>query len=251
MSNSPHGKRGGTRIAVAATAVVAGSAGLWAPSASAGIPSADGTVYACFYHHNGGSRPNGSVRVINYPTDKCKKHETLLSWKGALGAAGGSAGQGPQGPQGAQGPQGPAGGPQGPQGPAGAQGPQGPAGATTLVDGPQGPPGPQGATGATGPLGSITSYVISESADFDDTPTSGDHYFVTAFCTEGDIATGGGYNLGSDNGDWRADYAGPSDGTGIIGSGNPVAWTAEFTYVALSGTAVPSVYVVCSSSAAD
>lgn len=245
MSRFMSGRGRGVRLAATATAALAGTAGAWAPAAQASIPSADGTVYACYYHHDGGSRPNGSLRVINYPATKCGKHETLLSWPGALGPGGGTAGQGPQGPQGAQGPAGPAGGPQGPQGAVGPQGPQGPAGPTTIVDGPQGPPGPQG---VQGPAGTTTTYVVRvdvgvpQGGFVDDT-----NYSATAFCYGDDEATGGGFDLNGSYDEWETDYSVPSDDDGNPSSTNdiPRAWTAQFTYTQPSGTADPSVYVVC------
>lgn len=180
--------KAGRRAAVSAAALVAGAAGqmVATSAASASIPSANGTIFACYYHNPPGTaRADGTLRVIDYPTQHCEAHETLLKWKGARRGGsipGGAGAQGPTGPQGAQGPAGPAGGPQGPQGPqgaTGATGPQGPAGQTNVVDGPQGPQGAPGA-GAT--------YYEFNSA-------SGAQGLVEAFCDEGDVATGGGYAI--------------------------------------------------------
>lgn len=111
-----------------ALTIVAGSVAL------ASIPSADGTINACF------NDTNGNVRIVDDPSS-CRQHEVAISWnqQGTPGPAG------PPGPPGPAGPQGPAG-PAGAQGPSGATGPQGPAGT-------QGPAGADGAPGAQGPAG--------------------------------------------------------------------------------------------------
>ena len=97
---------------------------------------------------------------------------------------------GVQGPQGDPGPQGPKGdpGPQGLQGDPGPQGLQGDPGPIGL----QGPPGPDGAQGPQGPAGpSLASgwerIVGTPSADNESNRT------VTASCTSGKRAVGGGY----------------------------------------------------------
>ena len=70
------------------------------------IPSADGTIHACY------NPTNGNTRVVAAGT-KCRTHEKALVWN-QTGPVG------PQGPQGATGPAGPA----GPQGPAGQDAPK-------------------------------------------------------------------------------------------------------------------------------
>ncbi len=84
-------------IAVALFAVAGGVA-------YATIPDAGGVYHACL--------KNGSIRMIDSPTEQCKATETEITWSktGQPGPAG------PTGPAGAVGPAGPAG-PQGPQGP--------------------------------------------------------------------------------------------------------------------------------------
>lgn len=112
-------------VATASTVVVASAA------ASALIPSADGTITACYDNKTGAMRAVAS-------TGECDlRKETALTWNE----------RGPQGPAGPQGPQGPTGeyGPPGPPGPTGATGPTGPQGPS----GPQGPPGESGATTAS------------------------------------------------------------------------------------------------------
>jgi hypothetical protein len=115
-----------TKLKVAA-GVLAGavmSGGL----AFAAIPSADGTITACYTRNAGLLTARGSLRVVD-STSHCQSNETALSWS-------------ERGPQGPQGPQGVA----GDQGPQGAQGIQGPQGAP----GPTGPQGPAGAAGTSG-----------------------------------------------------------------------------------------------------
>ena len=95
---------------------------------------------------------------------------------GATGAAG------PAGPTGATGADGPA----GPTGATGADGPAGPTGAT----GAAGPAGPTGATGAPG--AGATGYLrITGTNSVDD---SSEPKTVTATCTGGRVAVGGGFN---------------------------------------------------------
>jgi len=112
--------------------------------AHAEIPSATGTLVAC-YKSNG-----GSLRLVD-DASQCNPSEKSVTWN-VVGPVGP---QGPAGPQGVQGPpgsQGPAG-PTGPQGPAGDPGPQG----ATGDPGPAGPVGPQGPTGNTANLSLSTS----------------------------------------------------------------------------------------------
>ena len=79
-------------------------------------------------------KDDGALRVIDYPTERCKSGEAFLRWNGwtwrGVGTAGSPAG--PQGPAGAAGATGPAG-PAGPQGPAGTAGPAGSSSGTERV----------------------------------------------------------------------------------------------------------------------
>jgi hypothetical protein len=122
-------------------------------AAVAAIPDGSGAIHGCYKDNS------GDLRVIDWPSDKCKKQETALSWSaqgtpGPAGPAGPQGATGPPGPAGAQGPAGPAGppGPAGAQGQTGATGAQGPAGPSGPA-GPAGPAGPQGPAGPPGPSG--------------------------------------------------------------------------------------------------
>ena len=97
-------------------------------------------------------KDDGALRVIDYPTERCKSGEAFLRWNGwtwrGVGTAGSPAGpQGPAGAAGATGPAGPAG-PQGPAGTAGAAGAAGSAGSAG-IQGPAGPTGPAGSSSGT------------------------------------------------------------------------------------------------------
>lgn len=152
---------------------------------------------------------------------------------GETGPQGLTGPQGPSGPQGETGPQGATGetgaqGPVGPSGPQGASGPQGPTGETGAQGpvGPSGPSGPEGPQGPEGPLASsdISTYVNSASGNFG--------AIATAYCDEGDVATGGGV----------------SSSTGVplaivlsepnTDEGTPTGWTG-------AALAPFNVYVVC------
>src|SRR4051812_30929539 len=91
----------GSRLRRAAKIVVPAGAALGAGAAiaAAAIPSADGTISAC-YQADGG----GSVRFVD-AAGNCSTNETSITWnqKGPAGA------QGPAGRAGAAGPAGPAG----------------------------------------------------------------------------------------------------------------------------------------------
>ncbi|HVY11044.1 MAG TPA: hypothetical protein VHB18_12960 [Mycobacteriales bacterium] len=225
MANS---SKAGRRAAVSAAALAAGAAGqMLAPlGAGASIPSANGTIYACYAHSN------GALRVIDYPSVHCARGETLLKWKGARrhGHLGAQGAQGAAGPQGAQGPAGPAGGPQGPQGAqgapgaTGAQGPQGAPGST--ADGPAGPQGPQGPPGS-GVAG--TYYVTNGSSGFQGT--------VVATCDGDDPATGGGWS--TDAYLSGVSFSGPTGAAAQTNS--PNGWAV--TYTGACGTV--TAYVVC------
>lgn len=142
------------------TAVIGGAAAtslvLIAAAAVAAIPSAEGTISACY------DLKLGIVRVIDAPTQKCTKFEKAISWNqrgpagapGVAGPAGADGVAGSAGADGAVGPVGPAGaaGEKGPGGVDGAQGPAGPSGATGPA-GADGVPGAPGLAGAAGPAG--------------------------------------------------------------------------------------------------
>jgi type VI secretion system Hcp family effector len=111
--------------------------GLLSAGAYAMIPDSAGVIHGCYDNH-------GSLRVINAPSESCKKSETAISWN-RTGPAGAPGLPGAQGPQGIAGPT-------GATGATGAQGIPGPTGATgaTGAQGPIGPAGPQGPPGASG-----------------------------------------------------------------------------------------------------
>ena len=129
-----------SRAVLAAVAVAATSAAIWATGAVA-TSSASGKINACVNNNT------GAVRIVG-KRGKCRSGERKLSWSvGGRGPAGAPGARGPSGPPGARGPTGAGG---GPPGPTGSRGPTGPPGAK----GAPGPPGPPGANGAPGPPGS-------------------------------------------------------------------------------------------------
>ena len=98
------------RTTIVAVAAVVGLGVSGGTAYAAGlIPSADGTIHACY------NTTNGNTRVVAEGT-KCRTHEKALVWNqtGPVGP------QGPVGPTGASGPAGPT----GPQGPAGQDAPK-------------------------------------------------------------------------------------------------------------------------------
>lgn len=68
--------------------------------ALATIPSANGTIAACY------SKSGGTLRIIDSSVTNCKASETAISWN-TVGPQGPTGPTGPQGPQGAIGPVGP------------------------------------------------------------------------------------------------------------------------------------------------
>lgn len=93
-------------------------------------------------------KDDGALRVIDYPTEHCKRGEAFLRWNGWTWRGVGTAGAvGPAGPAGSQGPAGST----GATGPAGAAGVAGPAGI-------QGPAGPAGAAGPAGESGQLIQW---------------------------------------------------------------------------------------------
>lgn len=139
-----------TKVKVAAGVVV--GAVFSGALAAAAIPEPDGTITGCYRTNAGLLHPQGSLRVVNAPSE-CRSSETALTWNqqgqpGPQGKPGPAGRQGNPGPKGNPGPVGPAGptGKTGASGPQGEAGPQGQPGATG-AQGPQGPAGPQGSPG--------------------------------------------------------------------------------------------------------
>lgn len=157
--------------------------------------------------------------------------------KGDTGATGETGAQGAQGEKGDTGATGATGatGDRGETGATGPQGDQGPTGATgatgaTGVAGPVGQTGLQGATGATGATGAAASTSVTvESA-------SGTALTVGVSCPAGKTAVGGGYSLGSTNGNNGAIVSQPITNT----SGTPTGWT-----VTQKTATAMTVYVTC------
>lgn len=208
-------RRNTARLALAATAVLAGSAGL--ALATGQIVGADGTINGCYRDSS------GDLRVVEAGAT-CKANELPISWnvegpkgdqgpqgiQGAPGAQGiqgppgiqglpgikgntGDRGEaGPQGIEGARGEKGDPGsqGPQGIQGEKGDPGPQGPEGLQGLR-GLQGENGEKGDTGATGPAGpsGISGYevIVGER-----TVRPRHNEGATAYCSPGKRPLGGG-----------------------------------------------------------
>jgi hypothetical protein len=114
-----------TKLAAAAVAmcVLLGGGVAWAA-----IPAADGTITACYLNRPDSDDPQGSLRVVDAPS-QCRSNEAALSWnqQGPVGPPGPQGEPGPVGAQGLAGDQGEPGAP-GPVGPAGPAGPTGPAG---------------------------------------------------------------------------------------------------------------------------
>jgi type VI secretion system secreted protein Hcp len=122
-------RRGGlprrTLMLAAPTVAALGAGGALAVGA---IPSADGTISACYYTGTDEERPRGDLRIVEDGAE-CAGAETAIEWNQ----------RGPQGPQGIPGPRGDA-------GPAGANGQNG-------LNGAPGAPGTPGAPGPMGPQG--------------------------------------------------------------------------------------------------
>src|SRR5438067_4131078 len=77
----------GTKMRWALVALAASVLALGGGMAYASIPSSDGVIHACY------TNKDGSLRVIDSPSQTCQSKETALNWNT----------QGPQGPQGPQG----------------------------------------------------------------------------------------------------------------------------------------------------
>jgi hypothetical protein len=144
--------------------------------------------------------PNSAALRIVEPDDVCKDKETALDWNFA----------GPQGPQ-------------GPQGEPGEPGEPGPPGDV----GPQGETGPAGATN----LHVRTTTVFVPHLDF---------AIGQALCEEGEVATGGGYDVLQTP--IIVDMSSPIAGrTGAV-----IGWQVRFVNAAAVDVALP-VYAVCAS----
>ncbi len=155
--------------------------------AVAAIPSASGTINACYAT---GGLNKGNVRIVDEGV-ACRSGELAISWNqkgqkgdtGAAGAAGGKGDKGDTGAAGAAGAVGAAGaagakGDKGDAGAAGANGQDGAAGAVgapgakgergdtgaTGPAGPQGPVGPQGPAGPAGPSGAAAALQLGGEA---------------------------------------------------------------------------------------
>lgn len=186
--------------------------------AYATIPDESGTIHACY------SRSGGTIRVIDNAVTNCKQGETALSWSK----------QGAPGPQGPAGPQGP----QGPAGPAGPEGPQGPAG-------PAGPQGPEGPAGPAGPAGGVAgAHQVFELGNLDSTDVKG----VQVLCPAGEVALGGGHNIG------KVD---PNPPVSVVlslpvvdGMGTPIGWRMEaLEVVPYANSWRPVVSAICAPAA--
>jgi hypothetical protein len=189
------------RIAWVAAAAV-GGAGLVVGVAGASVPDADGVIHGCYAKSNNVLQAKGDLRVVDAGV-ACKSTELPVSWnqQGQPGATG------PQGPAGAQGPEGPAG-PQGPEGPAGPAGPAGP-------EGPQGPAGGIGAVHEVFDIGSFDSVATKR---------------LTVHCPAGELATGGGFNVGYSFDQLRPPVA-VQLSLPVTEEGQKVGWVVEATEV--------------------
>ena len=200
--------------------------GTGAVTAAYAASTTAGEIRGCYNVNNG-----GQLRVLA-PGQTCDlKKETAISWntQGIQGEAGPQGIPGLDGAPGAQGPQGEKG-DTGDTGATGAQGEKGDTGATgaTGATGPVGPAGPQGATGATGATGAAASTSVSV------VTATGTTVSVTASCTGGKIAVGGGYSLNA------AGNNGAVSSLPVMTGTTPTGWT-----VTQKNTGTMTVYVTC------
>jgi hypothetical protein len=186
--------------------------------ASAQIPSAQGTFYACVKV----DKDEDEARLVRLVAEDepCSKHETRVQWS-AVGP------QGPQGPQGATG----ASGIQGSQGVVGPTGPQGAIGAT----------GATGSTGATGATGATGVSVTVDNVGVD-SPGCFGVGGVKLTLIDGQGATVG---------DPQFVCNGAAGATGAVGPTGPSGTTGQAVVAALSSVAVsvssPSTCVISAS----
>ena len=102
-----------------------------------------------------------------------------------------------------------------------------------LLQGPQGPPGPKGDSGNPG---TVDTYYVTRSST---NPDNFDRIQLAAFCEDGDVATGGGFQALLGLGDVIVTESvprGASDG--------PVGWSATFEYLQPDNNTV-TTYVIC------
>ena len=210
-------------------------------------------------------KDTGLLRIVNRTT-KCKVIENRIYWnqRGPVGPTGpqgkvGSQGtQGKQGLQGKTGPVGPSGskgaqgltGAAGPQGDQGDQGDQGLTGATgaagpqgeqglTGATGAAGPQGEQGATGSQGAPGVSGLTTVSPPGTTWTASNSQRTRTVTATCTGGKKALGGGYNFTILDGTVAKNQPTASgDGWEVIAR-NPNNTSGTITAYALCATVAP------------
>lgn len=134
--------------------------------AYAAIPGSDGVIKACYDKPGLLGLGQGSVRVIDSAAS-CRSTETQLTWNQ----------KGPQGEKGET-------------GAPGAQGDKGEAGA-------DGAPGPKGDPGVARFY--TRSKVFDTPGDTDPNSSVENVAIAEVHCDEGDVATGGGYNLNAPN----------------------------------------------------
>ena len=152
--------------------------------AVAAIPSASGTIRACY------AQADGAVRVIDPAAgESCTRREKALRWN-VRGPAGATGATGPRGATGARGPIGPAGAPGSPGGTGerGEQGVQGEQG----IQGQQGIQGEQGIQGQQGPAGAVSGLTEREAPI-----TEGGFGQGLAECLANERAVSGGWSLHS------------------------------------------------------
>lgn len=102
-----------------------------------------------------------------------------------------------------------------------------------LLQGPQGPPGPQGDPGNPG---TVDTYYVTKSST---NPDNFDRIQLAAFCEQGDVATGGGFQALLGLGDVI-----PTESVPRGANDNPVGWSATFEYLQPDNNTV-TVYVIC------
>ncbi len=182
---------------------------LVASTVAASIPGGGGVIYACYL------KSLGTVRVIDYPAQKCKSLETPLSWSQT----------GPQGLKGDTGPTGPA----GATGAAGQTGDTGPAGAT-------GPTGPQGDPGEPG------LYWMGEWNEGAYAKGDAVSYFGSAYVATEDMPMGYNYAPNDPASKWALLAAKGADGaTGPTGPAGPTGPTGPQGPAGTSGGGISHI----------
>jgi len=102
-----------------------------------------------------------------------------------------------------------------------------------LLQGPQGPAGPKGDPGNPG---TVDTYYVTRSST---NPDNFDRIQLAAFCEEGDVATGGGFQALLGLGDVIVTESVPRGS-----DDNPVGWSATFEYLQPDNNTV-TTYVIC------